>query len=109
MDIAEAWNQMVERQPVTLEDNANIANQIRLELVGVMCPDHPATEGEVSVNIYGVRITVTKIKEDEIFTVGPKGPVFIKAQPEWTPEDEPERKWIEDTLRAQVVSVLSEI
>ncbi len=132
MDIAEAWNQMIEGQPVTSEDIGNIVNEIRRELVRAMCPDSSDPEGEVSAAGYRVSAIDTTSRQfvrSIVDISGPKGRrtsigaqivhpnelVLCIPQPEtgeftqqWAPNDDvPQRQWIRDNLQAHVVSFLS--
>ena len=77
MDIAEAWNQMVERQPVSPTEVRNLVEQVRNELIDAAPQEQPQPDGSVLLP-FGVSVGPLDQRESEggtvvSFTVSRKG------------------------------------
>ena len=136
MNIAEAWNQMCERQPVRPEEIHGLVNLVLQELLtaALKNPDaQPDSQGTIQLPH---RIAVSLIQEQKspravrssFYLTGSRGqsrsivaqatydgplgvenPKNLSEPTYWTPEDGPQRAWLLSNLRSQVTDFLSEI
>ena len=129
--IATAWNEIVERQPVLPEEVAGLVEHVRSELLNAMSPDTSTPRGNVLNARYGVEVSG---QEEGSRSGGILSNFAIKAAHgraivgaevsvqhspsvqagddqwvSWTLDCGPERAWILNNLRAHVVGFLSAI
>ena len=133
MDIAEAWNQMVERQPASSTEVRNLVAQVRDELIDAASEEQPQPDGSVLLP-FGVSVGPLDQREPEggtvvSFTLSRRGSggsrITARCLYDGPPsvsdpcgllttweEDEdglPQRAWILDSIRTHVVAFLSGI
>ena len=133
MDIAEAWNQMVERQPVLPTEVRDLVERIRNELIDAAPQEQPQPDGSVLLS-FGVSVGPLDQRESEggtvvSFTVSRRGsegnrivarclydgppsvsdPCGLLTTWEENEDGPPQRAWILNSIRTHVVAFLSAI